>query len=59
VCDRSCAGRGAAVDKSKGGTHLRMEQSGFRPGDEANDRGARYGCQRFIAGLERVTVRLD
>jgi len=38
----------------EGGTHLRMEQSGFRPDQEANYRGATYGWQRFISNLERV-----
>jgi uncharacterized protein YndB with AHSA1/START domain len=38
------------------GTHVRMEQSGFRPEDEANYRGARHGWQRFVAGLERVVA---
>jgi hypothetical protein len=28
-----------------------MEQSGFRPEDEANYQGASYGWQRFLAGL--------
>jgi uncharacterized protein YndB with AHSA1/START domain len=37
-----------------GGTRVRMEQSGFRPEDEANYQGAGYGWQRFFAGLERV-----
>jgi uncharacterized protein YndB with AHSA1/START domain len=41
---------------TRSGTHLRMEQSGFRPEEEANYQGARYGWQRFIAGLERVTA---
>ena len=43
----------------KGGTQVRMEQSGFRPQDEANYHGARHGWQRFIAGLERVAAALD
>jgi uncharacterized protein YndB with AHSA1/START domain len=43
---------------TKGGTHLRMEQSGFRPEDEANYQGARHGWQRFVAGLERVSAGL-
>lgn len=42
-----------------GGTHVRMEQSGFGPDDEANYRGAGYGWQRFFAGLERVLASLD
>jgi uncharacterized protein YndB with AHSA1/START domain len=37
-----------------GGTRVRMEQSGFRPQDENNYRGAAYGWRRFVAGLERV-----
>jgi uncharacterized protein YndB with AHSA1/START domain len=43
---------------AKGGTHLRMEQSGFRPEQEANYKGANYGWQRFIAGLEQVVAKL-
>jgi uncharacterized protein YndB with AHSA1/START domain len=41
------------------GTHVRMEQSGFRAEDEANHRGAGYGWQRFVGGLERVAAALD
>jgi uncharacterized protein YndB with AHSA1/START domain len=37
-----------------GGTHLRMEQSGFRPDQENNRRGAEFGWGRFMDGLERV-----
>jgi uncharacterized protein YndB with AHSA1/START domain len=37
-----------------GGTHVRMEQSGFRPEDQAGYQGASYGWQKFIAGLERI-----
>ena len=40
------------------GTRLRMEQSGFRPEQEANYQGANYGWQRFIGGLERVAGTL-
>ena len=36
------------------GTHVRMEQAGFRPQDEYNYQGANYGWQKFFAGLERV-----
>jgi uncharacterized protein YndB with AHSA1/START domain len=39
---------------SKGGVLVRMEQSGFRAEDEANYRGANYGWQKYVAGLERV-----
>jgi uncharacterized protein YndB with AHSA1/START domain len=43
---------------ANGGTHVRMEQSGFLPEDQANYQGARYGWQRFVAGLERVAAGL-
>ena len=39
---------------TKGGTLVRMEQSGFRPDQEANYQGANYGWQKFIAALEQV-----
>jgi uncharacterized protein YndB with AHSA1/START domain len=39
---------------TEGGTHIRMEQSGFRPDQEANYKGANYGWQKFIGNLERV-----
>jgi uncharacterized protein YndB with AHSA1/START domain len=42
-----------------GGTHVRMEQSGFRPGQQANYQGAKYGWQKFIGNLERVVGGLD
>jgi len=41
------------------GTHLRMEQSGFRPDQQKAYQGAKYGWQRFIGGLERVVAGLD
>ncbi len=31
-----------------GGTHLRMEQSGFRSEEDAHYKGANYGWQNFI-----------
>jgi uncharacterized protein YndB with AHSA1/START domain len=39
---------------AEGGTHLRMEQSGFRADQEAAYKGATYGWQRFVAGLEKM-----
>lgn len=39
---------------AEGGTHLRMEQSGFRPDQQAAYRGASFAWQRFLGGLERV-----
>lgn len=44
----------------KGGTLLRMEQSGFPQGSE-NDRyyhGANYGWQRFLGNLEQILAKL-
>ena len=43
---------------TKGGVLVRMEQSGFRPEDEANWQGAKHGWQRILAGLERVSAGL-
>jgi uncharacterized protein YndB with AHSA1/START domain len=44
---------------TEGGTHLRMEQTGFGPDQDANYKGANYGWQKFIGNLERVVERLD
>ena len=41
------------------GTHLRMEQSGFGPNQDANYKGANYGWQKFLGNLERVVERMD
>lgn len=41
------------------GTHLRMEQSGFGPGQDANYKGANYGWQKFLGNLEHVVERMD
>jgi uncharacterized protein YndB with AHSA1/START domain len=38
----------------EGGTHVRMEQSGFDPNQQAAYQGANYGWQKFFGGLERV-----
>jgi uncharacterized protein YndB with AHSA1/START domain len=38
----------------EGGSHVRMEQSGFRPVDEGGYRGMGGGWPRILAGLERV-----
>jgi uncharacterized protein YndB with AHSA1/START domain len=42
-----------------GGTLVRMEQSGFRPDQEANYQGAIYGWRKFIGGLERLVAGLQ
>jgi uncharacterized protein YndB with AHSA1/START domain len=39
------------------GTHLRMEQSGFRPDQQQAYQGARYGWQQFFAKLDEVLAR--
>jgi uncharacterized protein YndB with AHSA1/START domain len=41
------------------GTHLRMEQSGFRPDQKQAYGGARMGWQQFFAKLEQVVTRTD
>jgi uncharacterized protein YndB with AHSA1/START domain len=41
------------------GTHLRMEQSGFRPDQTRYYQGAKGGWQRFFAALEQVLARTD
>jgi uncharacterized protein YndB with AHSA1/START domain len=39
------------------GTHLRMEQSGFRPEQKQAFGGARHGWQQFFEKLEQVAAR--
>jgi len=41
------------------GTHLRLEQSGFRPDQQRAYQGAQFGWQRFLANLDQVLARLD
>jgi uncharacterized protein YndB with AHSA1/START domain len=41
------------------GTHLRMEQTGFRTGQKQAYGGARAGWQQFFAKLEQVLARAD
>ncbi|WP_446744410.1 SRPBCC family protein [Silvibacterium acidisoli] len=42
------------LNPEEGGTHLRMEQSGFRPDQEAAYKGAGYGWQKFFGTLEKL-----
>jgi uncharacterized protein YndB with AHSA1/START domain len=42
-----------------GGTHLRMEQSGFKPDQNAAYGGARYGWNKFLEGLAPVLAGLE
>lgn len=41
------------------GTHLRMEQSGFRPDQPQAFGGARVGWTKFLANLGEVLARID
>jgi len=41
------------------GTHLRMEQSGFGPNDNAAFYGARAGWTQFLKALEETLKRID
>lgn len=41
------------------GTHLRMEQLGFRPDQQQYYQGAQHGWQRFFANLEQVLARIE
>ena len=42
-----------------GGVLVRMEQSGFRPQDQRNVMGAKYGWERNLGELERVAGKLQ
>jgi uncharacterized protein YndB with AHSA1/START domain len=44
---------------SGAGTHLRMEQSGFRPDQEQAYQGAKYGWKGFFAALETLLARTN
>jgi uncharacterized protein YndB with AHSA1/START domain len=41
------------------GTHLRMEQSGFRPDQQQAYQGAKFGWQKFFAAMEQLLARVD
>jgi uncharacterized protein YndB with AHSA1/START domain len=41
------------------GTHLRMEQAGFRPDQQQAYGGAKAGWPRFFANLEQVLARVE
>jgi hypothetical protein len=47
---------GLEVGCNKGRTLVRMEQSGFRPDQEAAYKGTNSGWKKFISGLERVVA---
>ncbi len=39
------------------GTHLRVEQSGFRPDQKQAYGGARHGWQQFLGNLDQILTR--
>ena len=41
------------------GTHLRVEQSGFRPDQQLAYKGAKAAWRQFLAGFEQVTARME
>ena len=41
------------------GTHLRMEQTGFRPEQKQASGGAKLGWQKFFANLEQLLARIE
>jgi len=41
------------------GTHLRMEQTGFRPDQQQAYQGAKFGWPKFFGNLEQVVARSD
>ena len=47
------------LTQTSAGTHLRMEQSGFRPDQRQAYQGAKGGWPRFFAALEQVLARPD
>jgi uncharacterized protein YndB with AHSA1/START domain len=44
---------------TEGGTHVRMEQSGFSADQQKNYQGAKYGWQKFIGNLEKVVAEME
>jgi uncharacterized protein YndB with AHSA1/START domain len=44
---------------TEGGTHVRMEQTGFPSQEGPNYKGAKYGWKKFIGNMERVVGGLD
>jgi uncharacterized protein YndB with AHSA1/START domain len=41
------------------GTHLRLEQEGFRSDRPQNYQGAKYGWQKFLGNLEQLLARTE
>jgi uncharacterized protein YndB with AHSA1/START domain len=47
------------LTRTEGGTHLRMEQTGFPSEEHASYKGAKYGWRNFMDKLERVVGGLE
>ena len=47
------------LTRTSTGTHLRMEQSGFRPDQQQAYQGAKFGWQKFFGSLEQVLARTE
>jgi uncharacterized protein YndB with AHSA1/START domain len=47
------------LTKTAAGTHLRMEQSGFRPDQQQASGGAKHGWAKFFSNLETVLAKGD
>ena len=43
---------------TESGTHLRMEQSGFRPDQQFAFKGASYGWRNFLNNLDRILTEV-
>lgn len=41
------------------GTHVKVEQTGFQPGQDAAYNGAKYGWNKFTTALDEVLAKLD
>ena len=42
------------LSRTPTGTHLRMEQAGFKPGQAQAYGGAKFGWQKFLGNLEKL-----
>jgi uncharacterized protein YndB with AHSA1/START domain len=47
------------LTRTRTGTHLRMEQAGFRRDQERAYQGAKFGWQKFFGNLEHVLTRAE
>ena len=47
------------LTKTGSGTHLRMDQAGFRPDQQQAYQGAQWGWNKFLGNLEQVLARGD